>query len=87
MLTHYVFKTCIDVQILLSSAQRMSRVKESGELAAVRYDVHTGRGEEGLPSIAKEVMDLSKVPRSTLPKRREVIQNAFGTSSTYRPLA
>ena len=85
MLTHYVFKTCIDVQILLSSAQRMSRVKESGELAAVRYDVHTG--EEGLPSIAKEVMDLSKVPRSTLPKRREVIQNAFGTSSTYRPLA
>ena len=85
MLTHYVFKTCIDVQILLSSAQRMSRVKESGELAGVRYDVHTGEG--GLPSIAEEVMKLSKVCRLTLPKRREVIQNAFGTSSKYRPLA
>ena len=44
MLTHYVFKTCIDVQILLSSAQRMSRVRESAELAGVRYDVHTGGG-------------------------------------------
>ena len=44
MLTHYVFKTCIDVQILLSSAQRMSGVRESGELAGVRYDVHMGEG-------------------------------------------
>ena len=70
MLTHYVFKTCIDVQILLSSAQRMSRVRESGELAGVRYDVYTG-GEEGLPSIAEEVMKLSKVRRLTLPKLRE----------------